>query len=189
MKKQFFFLVSLAVMIAGFVLIWDSPPESFLRAQTGKVDRLPSADSYMINVTSYKFAEDGGKQFSLKSSKMSFFSKKSQLILEKPNLVATQMANKGGEVQIIANNGSLSKNTQTFEFTGQVNANWGTTDKKTLLTAGGLTYFVPSSTAKAYDGVQLKTPQTEMTGETLSADFQAEIFTIESKVRATYEPI
>jgi len=189
MKKQFFFLVGLAVITGGFLLVWDSPPESFLRPQTGKVDKLPSADSYMINITSYKFSKDGDKQFSLKSSKMSLFNKKSQLILEKPVLVAKQMVEESGELNVIADSGSLSKDTQIFEFTGQVNANWETTDGQILLTSGRLTYSVPSSTAKAYDGVQLKTPQAEITGKTLSADFQTEIFTIESSVRAVYEPI
>jgi hypothetical protein len=41
--------------VGGFVLIWDSPPEAFLRQTSSPMDENPQADSYMTAVTSQRF--------------------------------------------------------------------------------------------------------------------------------------
>jgi len=189
MIKQFFFMLGIVTTAGFLLLIWDSPPESFLRPQAGKVDKLPSADSYMKNIKSHMFSASGDRQFTLRASKMSFFSDRAQLFLKQPTFLAQQAVGKSGELTVTADNGILLKNTQIFEFNGKVNANWESTEGQTQLKTHRLSYTIANNTAKASGGAYLKTPQTEITGDALSADFQTEIFTIESKVRAIHEPI
>ena len=59
MIQQALLAVFLAFMIGGFVLIWDSPPEAFLRQSNSQMDEKPQADSYMTTVTSRRFSEQG----------------------------------------------------------------------------------------------------------------------------------
>ena len=74
MIKQFFFMVCLILVTGSMLLIWDSPPESFLRPEANIVNRLPSADTYMTNIETFIFSSDGSKKYSLKASEMSVFS-------------------------------------------------------------------------------------------------------------------
>ena len=187
MKKQFFFINALALITAGFLLVWESPPESFLRPQSGKVQTLPSADSYMHEVTSYKFADSGAKQFTLNSDKASYYNNKSLLIMDSPTLQSTQTS-KPETIKIVAEKGLLSTDSETLELIGDVNAHWYTDEGKKQLTAGKITYLITSDTAQAEGGFQLNTPQAQLTGKTLSTDLQNGTTTITSRVRAIYEP-
>ena len=187
MKKQFFLLNALALITAGFLLIWESPPESFLSPLTGKVEKLPSADSYMHEITSYKFADSGIKQFTLNSEKASYYNNQSLLIMESPRLQSAQ-TDKLETLEIVADRGHLVTDKETLELIGNVDAQWNTAEGSNQLTAGKITYLITSDTAKAEDGFRLRTPQAQLTGKTLSANLQNGTTTITSKVRAIYEP-
>lgn len=189
MKRQLFLMATLAVMIGGFLLVWESPPESFLRLETDKVEQLPSADSYMKEATSYKFSKAGSKQFTLKSANAFFYDQESMLVLESPTFTSIQTDNSASELTIIADKGHLANDRETLELTGNVSANWNTVNGHTLLTTKKLTYFITDNLAKADHGFQLKTPQAEVTGNSLSTDLKAGITTITSSVNAVYEPI
>lgn len=187
MRKQFFLSTALALTIGGFLLIWESPPESFLSPQIGKVERLPSADSYMHEITSFKFSNTGAKQFTLSSDKASYYNKKSLLVVDNPKLSSAH-TNKLNAIKIIADKGYLAADTETLELSGNVDARWNTEEGYNQLTTSKITYLIPSDIARAEDGFQLQTPQAQLTGKTLSTDLQNGTTTITSKVRAIYEP-
>lgn len=188
MKKQFFLMAVLAVMIGGFLLIWESPPESFLRLETNSVDELPSADSYMKGVTSYKFSNTGNQQYRLESTNAFFYNQESMLVLENPTFKASQVDTTASELSIIADRGLLANDRETIELTGKVSADWSTEEGRNLLTAKKLSYFVNDHLAKADRGFKLKTPQAEVTGKNFATDLKAGITTITSNVNAIYEP-
>lgn len=188
MIKQFFFMVCLIVITGSFLLLWESPPESFSRPDSSKIEELPSADSFMSNIKSFVFSYDGKQKYLLKASELSIFSSLSEIKLAKPTFTAFQSDNKT-QVHVEAKSGLLSKSTQIFEFNGDVNVNWQTIDSETNLRAGSLLYSLKEDSASAEGGVQLTTPNTQMTGDTLSADFDSESVTIESRVRGTHESI
>jgi LPS export ABC transporter protein LptC len=188
MIKQFFFMVCLIVITGSFLLLWESPPESFSRPDSSKIEELPSADSYMSNIKSFVFSHDGTQRYLLKASELSIFSSLSEIKLAKPIFTAFQSDNKT-QIQVEAKSGLLAKSTQIFEFNGDVNVNWDTVDGETNLRAGSLLYSLTEDSASAEGGVQLTTPNTQMTGDTLSADFDSESVTIESRVRGTHESI
>jgi len=189
MIKQFFFMACLIVLTGSFLLLWDSPPESFLRPDSSKVEKLPSADSFMRNIKAFIFSADGAKKYSLKASEMSFFSGHSELKLSQPVFMAHQTDSHGNQFKVEANNGLLSKDTQIFEFNGDVNASWKTIVGETVLAAGRLSYSIEEDSASASGGIQLTTPNTKITGDSLSTSFETEILTIESKVRAVHDAI
>lgn len=68
MIRQALLISALIFFVGGFLLIWDSPPESFMRKQTGQVEEVPVADSYMTDVSSLKFSSSGSQQFLLTST-------------------------------------------------------------------------------------------------------------------------
>ena len=148
MNKQFFFINALALITAGFnLLVWENPPESF-RPQSGKIETLPSADSYMHEVTSFKFADSGAKQFTLNSDKASYYNNKSLLIMDSLRLQSTQTS-KPETIKIVAEKGLLSTDSETLELIGDVIAHWNTDEGKKQLTAGKITYLITSDTAQA----------------------------------------
>ena len=188
MIKQFFFMVCLVVVTGSFLLLWESPPESFSRSDSSMIEELPSADSYMSNIKSFVFSTDGTQKYLLKASELSIFSSLSELKLTKPVLIAYQNNTKT-QFLVAAKSGFLSKNTQIFLFNGDVNANWETAVGSTNLRAASLSYSLKEDSAFAEGGVQLTTENTKMTGNTLSADFDRESLIIESRVRGTYDSI
>ena len=84
MIRQALLTFILALMVGGFLLIWDSPPESFIRQRDGQFDKDPRADSYMKEITSRSFSTEGSEKFSLSSPRMEFFTGSSILTLDKP---------------------------------------------------------------------------------------------------------
>ena len=188
MIKQFFLMVCLVVVTGSFLLLWESPPESFSRSDSSMIEELPSADSYMSNIKSFVFSNDGTQQYLLKASELSIFSSLSELKLIEPVLIAYQNDTKT-QFMVAAKSGFLSKNTQIFTFNDDVTANWETDRGGTNLRAASLSYALKDDSAKAVGEVQLSTQNTKMTGDTLTADFDGESLIIESRVRGTYESL
>lgn len=189
MIKQFFLTACLVIVTASFLLLWDSPPESFLRPDSSKVENLPSADSYMSNIKSTVFSEDGTKKYSLEATEIAIFSGLSELKLSQPLLIAYQTGNQQTHFKVRSETGTLYKNSQIFEFDGNVNANWTSLDGKTALIAGNLSYSMKKDSASATNGIQLITPKSKLSGDSLSANFASKIVTIKSRVRGVYDAI
>lgn len=189
MIKQFFFTGCVILLTGSILLIWDSPPESFLRQDANLVNKLPSADTYMINIESFKFSSDGSKKYSLTASEMSLFNDQAEVRLIKPKFMAFEIGDKQSEVNVIANQGLISKSSQSLKFMGDVKASWQASKGPSILTAGTFIYLIEKDSASATNGIQLTTPDSSISGETFSANFQNEILKIESGVRATHDAI
>ena len=187
MIRQFFYIVLLTSLTSTLLLIWDSPPESFLRTESGKVGQLPIADSYMKNIKSDLYSTDGSKQSALEASKISFFRDQSQLFIEQPMFLGLSVVGNSGQLAVAANDGIFLKDKLIFEFSGKVNASWQTKDGWALLKTSKLSYFIDDGIAKASSGSHLQTPQAKISGSAFTVDFPAEVFTVESKVRAIHE--
>ena len=187
MIRQFLYMVLLTSLTGVLLLMWDSPPESFLRPQAGKVDQLPIADSYMENITSHLYSTNGQRQSILQASRISFFSDQSQLFIEQPSFLGLRVVGNSGRLAVVADNSVFLKDKQTFEFNGKVNASWQTKDGQALLKTNKLSYQIEDGIAKASGGSHLQTPQAKISGSSLTADYGNEVFTVESKVRAIHE--
>lgn len=188
MIKQFIFMVCLIAITGSFLLLWESPPESFSRPDTSKIEELPSADSYMSNIKSLVFSNDGNQQYLLKASKISIYSLFSKVKLSEPTFIAYQN-NINSHFLVKADRGNLSKITQFIEFSGDVNANWVNAESKIALSADSLSYSLKEESAIANGGVQVTTHNTHISGDSFSADFTNQSIKIESRVRGTHDSI
>lgn len=189
MIKQFFLTACLVFLTASFLLLWDSPPESFLRPDASKVENLPSADSYMSNINSIAFSSDGARKYTLKASQIAIFSGLSELKLSEPLLIAFKTGSQQAQFEIKANSGTLFKSTKTFKFDDNVNAYWETSEGSSLLQAGNLAYVLNEESVYASDGVQLTSPDSEISGDSLSVNFDSKEIKIESRVRGVHDSI
>ena len=88
MIRQFLLGFGLLIMVGGFLLIWDSPPKSFMRQQQGQVEKVPSADSYMIAVTSRRFSKTGGEQLIISSPKIELYTGDSKVLMSQPSILS-----------------------------------------------------------------------------------------------------
>ena len=187
MIRQFLYVVLLTTLTSVLLLVWDSPPESFLRTESGKVDQLPIADSYMKNIKSHLYSTDGDRQSTLEASKISFFSDQSQLFIEQPMFLSLSAVANSGQLTVAANDGIFLRDKQILEFSGKVSASWQTKNGQALLKTSKLLYYIDNGIAKTSGGSHLQTPQAKISGSTLTADFQTEVFKVESRVRAIHE--
>lgn len=188
MIKQFSLVFSLLLLIGGFLLVWDSPPESFMRSQVGQIEQTPSADSYMTSVVSRRFSADGTEQYILSSPKIDFFNENSKLQLSDPQLLARQ-----GQEEVLtkinARTGILTDNGKTLYLVGNVVAVVDKPTGITELTAATVSYRPASHIASTAGRFKLRTPQVTLSGTGLKANLANEVFTIKSKVRAVREPL
>ena len=189
MIRQALLISALLFFVGGFLLIWDSPPEAFMRKQTGQVEEIPVADSYMTDVSSLKFSATGEQQFLLISSRAEFFNKKSRLTLNQPNMVTIENPSNSDQLSINADRGTLSNNGNKIFLQNNVVAISKGAEGQTVLTSDDMTYLPNSNSATNKGPFKLKSPQVKLSGTGLNANFTNEVFIIKSKVRAIHEPI
>jgi LPS export ABC transporter protein LptC len=120
---------------------------------------------------------------------MSLFSDQAEVKLIKPEFRALEIGAQLSEVNINANQGLITKSSQAIQFIGDVEANWQAHKGATALAAGTLIYSIKEDSASAANGIKLMTPDSSISGESFSADFQTELLRIESGVRATHDAI
>mgnify|MGYP003344316069 FL=1 len=123
------------------------------------------------------------------SKLIGIFSGLSELELSQPLLVAYKTDSQQAHFEVKAKTGTLYKNSQIFKFDGNVNAQWDAVDGSTVLQAGNLSYSLEDDSASASGGVQLTTPQSKLSGDSLSANFDSKTLKIESRVRGVYDAI
>ncbi|MGB1403399.1 MAG: LPS export ABC transporter periplasmic protein LptC [Porticoccaceae bacterium] len=186
MIKQTLLISGLLIIVGGFLLIWDSPPQAFMRKQTGQVDKVPVADSYMTEISSLKFSRTGKQQFVLTSPRAEFFTKKSELTLSQPNIVSSEINN--NQLSLKAHMGILSNNGELVSLQRDVIAVKEAPQGQTVLNTEDLAYRPASNTATNSGPFKLNTPEVKLSGSGLDANFTNEIFIINSKVRAIHEP-
>lgn len=188
MIKQTLLISGLLVIVGGFLLIWDSPPQAFMRKQTGQVDEVPVADSYMTEISSLKFSRTGQQQFLLTSPKAEFFTKKSELTLSQPSIVSSETNTNNNQLNLKAHVGILSNNGERVSLQKDVIAVKESLQGQMVLNTQDLVYRPASNTASNSGPFKLNTPEVKLSGSGLDANFNNEIFIINSKVRAIHEP-
>ncbi|MBT5387552.1 MAG: LPS export ABC transporter periplasmic protein LptC [Porticoccaceae bacterium] len=188
MIRQVFLVSGLLILISGFLLVWDSPPESFMRQQPDQVEAIPSADSYMTMVTSRRFATNGAEQLAISAPKMEFFTTSSRLTFTQPNILSRdQKSDKN--VTLKADRGALSDNGGLLSLNGSVVAVIESAQGATRLSAPNMTYAPDSQIAATNGRFKLQTPEVTLSGKGLDANLANEVFSIKSKVRAIHEPL
>jgi LPS export ABC transporter protein LptC len=187
MIRQALLIFFLALMVGGFVLIWDSPPESFIRQRDGQFDKDPRADSYMKEITSRRFSTQGDEKFSLSSPRMEFFEGSSILSLAEP--VFLTQGTFGKPLKLQASQGQLNSASGVLDLDGNVRADINSQGNLAQLTTEHLTFYTDTNIALTDSSFKLLEPQSTVTGTGLHIDLIKEVFTIKSKVRVIHEPM
>lgn len=186
MIRQALLAVFLAFMVGGFVLIWDSPPEAFLRQTSSPMDENPQADSYMTEVTSQRFSALGSEQFKLNSPRIEFFQGESKVAIEQPRFIARGDARQ--PIRLTAESGQLDNANGRLDLNNNVRAEMPSDGGPANLTTEQLTYLIDSSVATTDQPFNLQSPQGKASGTGLKIDLVNETFAIQSNVRVTHDP-
>ena len=189
MIRQSFISVILLLIVGWFLVVWDSPPESFMRKNDGELVQKRSVDSYMTGISSRRFSDAGDELFFLTSSKMELFKGESGVVLSAPRFVAVTNKAKGKDtgVSFVANIGSLSEDGRKLVLNGDVEAIIGGKNSQTTMVSDSLEYDAPNMLITTDGDFTLTTPALSVSGKGLNANLSKEIFTMNSKVRAVHE--
>jgi lipopolysaccharide export system protein LptC len=192
MINHVLFSAFLVFFVGGFLLVWDSSPDSFMRNQSPQVDSIPRADSYMTDIISRQFSDTGKEKFILSAPKVELFSNTSETLLTEPELISFR--HKAGlaktkTVRINAKNGVLTGTGEILILTNNVVVTIETAEGKTQLNTERLVYVPSSETASTAAPFDLISPQVKISGKGLEADFSNQKYTLKSEVQAVHEPI
>ena len=191
MIRQSFIGTALLIIIGWFLLVWDSPPESFMRNNTADRVQQRQVDSYMASITSQRFSATGEQLFLLTSPKMQLFTGDSRLELTQPRFIALPKGanNKGKGVAFLADFGTLSGTGDRLSLIGNVKAVITGTEQEKILTSTSLEYQPTKMIISTEDNFTLKTVQSSLIGKGLVGDLNKDLFTIKSKVHGVHDAI
>ena len=192
MINHVLFSAFLVFFVGGFLLVWDSSPDSFMRNQSPQVDSIPRADSYMTDIISRQFSDTGKEKFILSAPKVELFSNTSETLLTEPELISFRRKAglaKTKTVRINAKNGVLTGTGEILILTNNVVVTIETAEGKTQLNTERLVYVPSSETASTAAPFDLLSPQVKISGKGLEADFSNQKYTLKSEVQAVHEPI
>ena len=185
MIKPFVLMATAAIMIASFLLIWDSPPESFLRQPSGQVEQTPVADSYMHDVQMRTFSASGVQQFAILAEQINLFTGKEEVYLVKPLISSRE--NSPDQLSITASLGELDRAKNRFMLSGDVRLETYQPARTTVLTTDQLSYFGDTGLVTSEALFELTNLQARIRGKGLTADTQNRIYRFEEQVSAVYD--
>ena len=185
MIKPFVLMATAAIMIASFLLIWDSPPESFLRQPSGQVEQTPVADSYMHDVQMRTFSASGAQQFAIVAEQIDLFTGKEEVYLVKPLISSRE--NSPDQLSITASLGVLDRAKNRFMLSGDVRLETYQPPRSTVLTTDQLSYFGDTGLVTSEALFELTNLQARIRGKGLTADTQNRIYRFEEQVSAVYD--
>ena len=189
MIRQFLLGFGLLIVVGGFLLIWDSPPQSFMRQQQAQVEKVPSADSYMTTVTSRRFSKTGAEQLLINSPKIELFAGDAKVLISQPSIISVDQQTGASAVELNAQQGTLSGDGETLALSGNVIAVIDGQQGPSQLSTETLSYLPETNVATTEDRFKLVTPQVKISGKGLNVNLANQVFTIKSKVHAVHDPI
>ncbi len=188
MIKQSFILLVLVIFVSWFLIVWDSPPESFIREKPSRMVSQGRVDSYMLGVTSRRFSDVGDEVFLLTSSKMEILSDSSDILLTNPRFVSVSDQDSGREtgVSFYATEGVLTNNSSSLSLIGNVEAVIAGSEVEHNLTSQALLYDSTSKLITTGEPFELSSPGTAISGKGLTINLDQETFKIFSQTRALH---
>ena len=186
MIKQLLLWFSALLLAGGFALVWDSPPESFLRQQKPKVNRVSDADSYMTGVTSYRYNHDGARNLTIHSPRLEFYQRGKSVQLSDPQVNA--ITQNGEKITLTASYGQYVGEANQLSLYQKVNAVVAGKQGDTTMNSSQMEYDVDRNTISIADQFTLQTPASTVSGRGLQAELNQQSYKIKADVRATHDP-
>ena len=184
MIKQFFIISSAIIMITGFLLVWDSPPESFLEKKHMNSDRKLIADSYMGQAKTSIFGTNGQRTLSLVTQKIELFVEKGSTFFEKPFITT---GNAGNTVQLSANSAVLDRETSKIFLSGDVQLRSALGIETSTLSTEKLTYLFDLGLVENEAFFTLKSNNITLTGNGITAQPINGNYQFKKNIQARYE--
>ena len=189
MIRQSLIIGALIVLVTWFLVVWDSPPESFMRASTESMVDQSSVDSFMLGVTSRRFSPEGNEIFLITSSKMELLTNDPRILLTNPRFVSVTNNADGKDtgISFVANSGVLSRDDNQLSLKGNVEAVIAGVKNTSTLSSSSLEYNAHDLPITTDQYFEFKTPTLLMQGTGLSVDLKQEIFRIMSNISANHD--
>ena len=191
MIRQSFIGTALLIIVGWFLIVWDSPPESFMRDSKTSVVQEIQVEGYMASITSQRFSVTGEQLFLITSPKMQLFEGDSRLELTQPRFFSLPEGpnNKGKGIAFLADFGTLSGTGDRLSLLGNVKAVITGTEQEKTLTAASLEYQLTEMIVSTEESFILKTAQSSVTGKGLVGDLNKDLFSLKSKVHGVHDAI
>jgi LPS export ABC transporter protein LptC len=188
MIRQIFFVSVSLLMLGWFLIVWDSPPESFLQQKNKKIFTQDSIESFMTNSETQIYSNNGEKMLTLKATKLESLEGEKILTLYEPRAIGSNQ-NESFEISSF----SLSSEKGTFDpekgdlkLFNSVEGILQTTAGQRNLSSSSINYNIPTMALSSQSRFNLQEKNHEITGEKFLIDLKNNNTILFSKISATY---
>ena len=188
MIRQIFFVSVSLLMLGWFLVVWDSPPESFLQQKNKKIFTQDSIESFMTNSETQIYSNNGEKMLTLKATKLESLEGEKILTLYEPRAIGSNQ-NESFEISSF----SLSSKKGTFDaekgdlkLFNSVEGILQTSTGQRNLSSSSINYNIPTMALSSQSRFNLQEKNHEITGEKFLIDLKNNNTILFSKISATY---
>tara|TARA_A200000113_G_scaffold193222_1_gene182720 strand:- start:10500 stop:11075 length:576 start_codon:yes stop_codon:yes gene_type:complete len=188
MIRQIFFVSVSLLMLGWFLIVWDSPPESFLQQKNKKIFTQDSIESFMTNSETQIYSNNGEKMLTLKATKLESLEGEKILTLYEPRAIGSNQ-NESFEISSF----SLSSEKGTFDpekgdlkLFNSVEGILKTSAGQRNLSSPSINYNIPTMALTSNSRFNLQEKNHEITGEKFLIDLKNNDTILFSKINATY---
>lgn len=184
MKNLLFVLSLLALAWLG-TIFWDSPAELFFPSGKTRVQSLPTADSYMKNILTTQYDNNGTRAYRLDAKGGLYYLEDDRFELDTPHLVA-QKRDTATPWQLTAKSASTGKSGAELILRGDVRA-WQTTERgRSEFFTDHLAFTPSENRATTTAAVEFVHPEGATRGIGMDANFTTEVYHLLAAVEGKY---
>ena len=188
MIRQIFFVSVSLLMLGWFLIVWDSPPESFLQQKNKKIFTQDSIESFMTNSETQIYSNNGKKMLTLKATKLESLEGEKNLTLYEPRALGSSQ-NESFEISsfsLSSKKGTFDPERGDLQLFNSVEGILQTSAGQRNLSSSSINYNIPTMALSSQSRFNLQEENHEITGEKFLIDLKNNNTILFSKISATY---
>ena len=188
MIRQIFFVSVSLLMLGWFLIVWDSPPESFLQQKNKKIFTEDSIESFMTNSETQIYSNNGKKMLTLKAAKLESLEGEKILTLYEPRAIGSSQ-NESFEISsfsLSSQKGTFDPDKGDLKLFNSVEGILQTNAGQRNLSSSSINYNIPKMALSGQSNFNLQEKNYEITGEKFLIDLKNNNTILFSKISATY---
>ena len=188
MIRQIFFVSVSLLMLGWFLIVWDSPPESFLQQKNKKIFTEDSIESFMTNSETQIYSNNGKKMLTLKAAKLESLEGEKILTLYEPRAIGSNQ-NESFEISsfsLSSQKGTFDPDKGDLKLFNSVEGILQTSAGQRNLSSSSINYNIPKMALSGQSNFNLQEKNYEITGEKFLIDLKNNNTILFSKISATY---
>ena len=188
MIRQIFFVSVSLLMLGWFLIVWDSPPESFLQQKNKKIFTQDSIESFMTNSETQIYSNNGEKMLTLKATKLESLEGEKILTLYEPRAIGSNQ-NESFEISsfsLSSEKGTFDPEKEDLKLFNSVEGILKTSAGQRNLSSPSINYNIPTMALTSNSRFNLQEKNHEITGEKFLIDLKNNNTILFSKINATY---